>query len=46
MTGLTHAADAAHTQPEAAVRLCQEPLGMEAPNLPPEKPRYLAYCRD
>jgi hypothetical protein len=33
MTGLIRAANATHTQPEAAVRLFQEPLGMEAPDL-------------
>lgn len=41
MTGLTHAADAAHTQPEAAVRLCQEPLGWRRQICLPKSPDIL-----
>lgn len=33
MTGLVRTAYATHTQPETAVRLCQERLGIEAPDL-------------
>jgi hypothetical protein len=33
MTGLIRTAYASHTQPEAAIRLCQAQLGMEAPDL-------------